>query len=56
MGQITRNWQRIGMLLSQSGSVRWQKSLRELVDKMPLDFVDLVGEVVFGADRNHFSR
>ena len=48
MGQITRSWQRVGMLLSQVGSVRWQKGLRELIDKMPLDFVEMVCEVVLG--------
>ena len=39
MGQITRSWQRVGMLLSQVGNVRWQRELKELINKMPMDFV-----------------
>lgn len=49
---IAQNWQRIGDLLAQSQSLRWQKMLRESVEKFPLAFADLTCRCMLRLDKD----
>jgi uncharacterized protein (DUF2164 family) len=50
MTSISRNWRRIGDLLSKNRNMRWQKALKEIVDKLPVEFVEVACHQMLGED------
>ena len=43
---IGHNWQRIGDLMAQSKSLRWQKMLKESVDRFPSSFTEMASRCI----------
>lgn len=45
---VSKYWKNIVDLVTRPRSLKWQKTLKDVIDKMPLEFNKLVSLVVMG--------